>query len=462
MILEAVPRVKFMGYDITGNYNPGNQMMVLGSFSIDWGRDSTLTQPSPARLRVSFLTASTYDPLTQRPLDAPIEVWMKAGTFDQRIFYGQVRTGETTYVGVIDGEHRYRVDLEATDPLTNMGRTKWATGANKRNIERATVRIAAIAAKCTAEKLPILGIGGGGAVVQSLVDKDANGSLLEELTAVYNVAADSLGWDPHAQRIEGIGRPVPGDGSVRMIRNTTGKYTIAADGNGTASGQPRMEDHKVTVVTAQKMAAAQTISAVYTYGDIYDLTAGSVGKKPGIGVGIAQVAALRASHFELQLDSFFRQNGNTRYDDGLVESAEKWKLVVTDARIPTHPPIRTRHTAFDSEIDAELTLQCKAGRRHLYIPGSPFNLLRSDTQPLMVYTIGGTVAYTAKVNATATAPAQPARWDVERIFANAPIAAGTTFKPVTIDAVNPAGTVTLDDLDESVTIEACRYMSQGI
>lgn len=458
-MITAVPRIVFGGGTMASSYDKTYHVMSMGSFSIDYGRDSTTAQPTPSRLRASFLSSIDDSRMVQSPVDYFVEVWVKIGSLDQRIFRGKVRAGSVTYVGRFDGIRRFRVELEATDPLTELGWYYYSTTNNDFAEETAVSRL---------ERFSrfmgnfVSGIGGGGGTVNRLAPRPLNRTVLEEVTAVFNVGAEALGYDPMTNRIEALGRPDVIDPALSLKPSYPGKYGLSVRATDTQVAMAHMGAHQVTATDSMKFQADQRVKTVEVVCDIKDDTVPPTKWIKGASY-LTQMGVGGSSTFTMDLDTYWYQIGNSITNNGAAEAGGKWQRIMLDARDPTHPPIRTRHeSGFLSEADALAILGCVELRRGTYVSGSPYNSLRKN-KPLIVRVIGGTITYDAGTPESVDGEGTPPAWETERVFANMPLN-DVTIAPLTWKTIKPAAGKNLrwSDLDETVTWESARYLTQGI
>lgn len=440
-MVTATPYARIENVPIQSGLSSNFDTITLSDFTITYGRSTVLDQPAPARLRISFLVRQESPFLRRSLAESGIQVWVKYGSGqERRQFIGRIRDAEMSYAQHLDGLPLFRLDISASDTMADL--EKWNVWGMDRGTESARSRLDFLQDRARGI---VDGIGGP-AFPYTLAPKKSDGTLLSEITAIFNSGGEGLWYDPHTHRVEAAGRVAYSGFGLTLLKTGASRYSLSWRGSGTSIIRPRQ--HRARAASGIQHATDQVITSVRATGKQINpgnqWVDGDYGRALSGGNGWGQLTIVS--------EGYATYDGTTYNPWGLQATADFWATLVTDSRTPPHPPITTEHTDFDTEGDLVDLLQCRESRLGNYIP----SIYTSSVPYLMIQrAIGGTVNYKADT-------AGPGTWTVERVWANVPVT--DLPAPVTGKTINPntSQIVRFRDLDETVTGAALRWTTKGV
>lgn len=439
--ITAVPYARIENQIIQSDLSDNFDTITLSDFTISYGRSTLLDQPSPARLRIGFLVRKGSPWLRRSLAESGVQVWIRYGNgSERRQFIGRIRDAEVSYLHHLDGAPLYRLDVSATDTMADLERV--APAGLDRGTESARSRLDYLQSRASGI---VSGIRGP-AFRLTLAPKNLSGSLLSEITAIFNSGGEALWYDPHTHRLEARGRVANSGFGLTLLKSGPSRYSVSWRPSGTSI--IRISEHKARSSVGIRHGLDQVITSVM-----------ATGKRSQDGQWIddsySEVVSGGNGWGQLSIASEgYATYANNRYEAwGLAETARFWIELVKDARMPVHPPVTTEHTEFDTERDLLDVLSCREAEFGNYLAGSVYT---SAVPYLMIQrAIGGTVNYKAH-------PDRPGKWTVERTWTNLPVS--DIPPPVTGKTINPSNSeiVRFRDLDETVTGNSLQWTTKGV
>lgn len=425
--------------------------VTLDGFSISYGRQELLSQPSPASATVELIVSDAYRALFYRTSGKRLKIGWRSGTDLRYCFNGSIASLPFEYWKTEAGHRLYRATISATDRLADLGNIAINCAFNPDGSEGQILGASSSKFVYPTELRAAVynmgaykvydGIGGGADFTAQTSNHHYRGTTAAQILDMdFATTQEAYNYDPHTNRLEAYGR-VTGQGSYPLHLTLTGTVWELDPGGGYHLPGWKAEATESATATAETGVTSITVTGVErTMSD-------QPPSDPKTWSDTTWTDPMYAAYTFAPRDYRVDTKGiKDAYNNTLEVTRSRARDLVDDAALFCHPALQIAYPdGFTDYAEALRMIGGVANRYTYWVAGSVYN--SAVPHALTLCHIGGTIGY------------QDGTWTAGMEFGPVRPATHATVTPISSATCPPdKAAITFAQLGRSITAESLAYL----